>query len=84
MHRWIRQSSSQLIFAKMNVLMGKYLKKHDSNTIQIILRSSTKIYCQLALRVVAIGTVHDQVYIYLGHQVSNATMHYRFCQVGMD
>jgi hypothetical protein len=35
---------------------------------------------QLALRVVAISIV----YIYLGHQVSNATMHYRFCQVGMD
>jgi hypothetical protein len=39
---------------------------------------------QLDLRVVAISIVHYQVYIYLGHQVSNATMHYRFCQVGMD
>jgi hypothetical protein len=50
----------------------------------VVSDSADIINLQLALRMVAISIVHYQVYIYLGHQVSNATIHYRFCQVGMD
>jgi hypothetical protein len=63
------------------------LQNYDRFKLDFRLKYITRISSlniQLALRVVAIGIVHYQVYIYLGHQVSNATMHYRFCQVGMD